>query len=65
MLISVWMLSVTLSWLPVAPELTKVSVVPLTVMLSPAEKPGVIESDPLAPDSAVAPVAMFEAGGAT
>jgi hypothetical protein len=34
----VWMLSVTLSWLPVAPEATKVSVVPLMVMVSPAAK---------------------------
>src|SRR5437879_3616954 len=40
LLIRVWMLSVTLSWLPVAPEATKLSVVPLTVMVSPAEKPG-------------------------
>ena len=35
---SVWMLSVTLSWLPVAPEATKVIGVPLTVMVSPAAK---------------------------
>src|SRR5205085_8345588 len=56
LLISVWMLSPTLSWLPVAPELTKESVVPLTVMVSPATKPGEIESEGLAPDNAVAPV---------
>ena len=36
----VWMLSVTLSWLPVAPEATKVIGVPLTVMVSPAAKLG-------------------------
>ena len=62
LLISVWMLSVTLSWLPVAPEATKVSVVPLTVMVSPAAKPGEIEFDGAAPDSAVAP--LIGAGGA-
>ena len=32
------MLSVTLSWLPVAPEATKAIGVPLTVMVSPAAK---------------------------
>ena len=35
---SVWTLSVTLSWLPVAPEATNVIGVPLTVMVSPAAK---------------------------
>src|SRR6185312_1106948 len=49
-------LSVTLSWLPVAPEATKVSVVPSTVMVSPGAKLEVSESEPEVPDSAVAPV---------
>ena len=53
---SVWTLSVTLSWLPVAPEATKVMVVPLTVMVSPAAKLVASESVPAAPDSSVAPV---------
>src|SRR5690242_14164817 len=35
---------------------TKVSVVPLTVIVSPAAKPGDSESLPEVPDSAVAPV---------
>src|SRR6266702_6259190 len=55
LLIRVWMQSVTLSWLPVAPEATKLSVVPLTVMVSPAEKPGAIELGAV-PDSAVVPL---------
>ena len=53
---SVWTLSVTLSWLPVAPEPTKVRVWPLTVMVSPAAKFVVSESVPAAPDSSVTPV---------
>jgi hypothetical protein len=53
---SVCMLSVTLTSLPVAPEATKVIGVPLTVMVSPAAKPGFSESVPAVPDSAVAPV---------
>ena len=53
---SVWTLSVTLSWLPVAPEATKVMGVPLTVMVSPAAKLVEIESEPARPDKAVAPV---------
>ena len=52
----VWTLSVTLSWLPVAPEATKVIGVPLTVMVSPGAKLACNESVPAAPDSAVAPV---------
>src|SRR5262249_54596106 len=48
--------SVTLIWLPVAPDATKVSVVPLTVMVLPTAKPDDSESVPAAPDSAVAPV---------
>ena len=46
----------TLSWLPVAPEATKLSVVPLTVMVSPGAKPAASEFEPDVPDSAVAPV---------
>ena len=46
----------TLIWLPVAPDATKVSVVPLTVMVSPGAKLAVSESVPAVPDSAVAPV---------
>jgi hypothetical protein len=53
---SVWTLSVTLSWLPVAPEATNVIGVPLTVMVSPAAKLVEIESDPAKPDKAVVPV---------
>src|SRR6185437_13096285 len=53
---SVWMLSVTLTSLPVAPEATKVIGVPLTVMVSPAVKLDDSESVPAAPDKAVAPV---------
>ena len=49
-------LSVTLSWLPVAPAATKVMVVPSTVMVSPAAKFVVIESVLAAPESKVAPV---------
>ena len=49
---SVWTLSVTLSWLPVAPEATKVMGVPLTVMVSPAAKLVESESVPAAPDKA-------------
>src|SRR6478736_9554930 len=48
-------LSVMLSWLPTAPAATNVTVVPLTVMVSPTAKFDVIESEPAAPDSAVAP----------
>src|ERR1700724_4437922 len=50
------MLSVTLSWLPVAPAATKVMGVPLTVMVSPAVKLEASESVLAAPDSSVAPV---------
>ena len=60
---SVWTLSVTLSWLPVAPEATKVMGVPLTVMVSPGAKPAVSESEPAAPDKSVALV--IGAGGVT
>src|SRR5438046_4798889 len=45
-----------LTWLPVAPEATKVIGVPLTVMVSPAAKLAVRESVPTAPDNSVAPV---------
>ena len=48
--------SVTLSWLPVAPDATKVNTVPLTVMVSPAAKPEVSESLGAVPDSAVVPL---------
>src|SRR5207245_6639374 len=58
----VWKLSVTLSWLPVAPDATKLSVVPLTVMVLPTAKPGEIEFEGAVPDSAVAP--LIGAGGA-
>src|ERR1700720_1994875 len=50
------MLSVTLSWLPVAPAATKVMGVPLTVMVSPAAKLEASESVLAAPDNSVAPV---------
>ncbi|OIQ80136.1 outer membrane protein assembly factor BamB [mine drainage metagenome] len=53
---NVWTLSVMLSWLPVAPELTNVIGVPLTVMVSPAAKLVESESEPAAPDKSVAPV---------
>ncbi|MGY3444386.1 hypothetical protein ACVW17_004387 [Bradyrhizobium sp. USDA 4473] len=53
--ISVCTLSVMLTWLPVAPEATKVIGVPFTVMVSPAAKPVDSESVPAAPESAVAP----------
>ncbi len=45
-----------LSWLPVAPEATKVIGVPLTVMVSPAAKPAASELVPAAPDNAVVPL---------
>ena len=48
---SVWTLSVTLSWLPVAPDATKVIGVPLTVMVSPAAKLVASESVFAAPDN--------------
>ena len=41
---------------------TKVNVVPLTVMVSPAVKPGASESVPVEPDKAVA--AVIAVGGA-
>src|SRR5450631_666610 len=53
---SVCTLSVTLSWLPTAPEATKVTGVPLTVMVSPAAKLVASESVFAAPDNNVAPV---------
>ena len=53
---SVWMLSLTLSWLPVAPEATKVIGVPLTVMVSSDPKLVESESDGAAPESSVTPV---------
>src|SRR3981081_2621483 len=53
---SVWTLSVTLSWLPAAPEATKVIGVPLTVMVSPAAKLVASESVLAAPDNSVAPL---------
>src|SRR5882672_716974 len=53
---SVCTLSVTLSWLPVAPEATNVIGVPLTVMVSPGTKSVASESVAAAPDSSVAPV---------
>ena len=49
-------LSVMLSWLPVAPDATKVIGVPLTVIVSPAAKLAASESVPAAPESSVAPV---------
>src|SRR6202008_3697000 len=45
--------SVMLSWFPVAPEATKLMVVPSTVMLSPAANPADSESLGAVPDSAV------------
>jgi len=48
---SVWTLSVTLSWLPVAPRRQKVIGVPLTVIVSPAAKLVVSESVFAAPDN--------------
>ena len=53
---SVCTLSVMLSWLPTAPEATKVMGVPLTVMVSPAAKLVASESVFAAPDNSVAPV---------
>ena len=62
---SVEILSVTLSWLPVAPDATKVMTVPLTVIVSaataggptePALKLAEIELEPARPESSVAPV---------
>lgn len=53
--ISVCTLSVMLTWLPVAPEATKVIGVPFTVMVSPAAKLVDSELVPAAPESAVAP----------
>jgi len=61
---SVCTLSVTLSSLPVAPEATNLSVVPLTEMVSLGAKLAVSESVPAAPDKAVAPV-MGAAVGVT
>ena len=61
---SVWTLSVTLSWVPVAPEATKLSVVPFTVMVSPVAKLVPIESEGTPPDNSVAPV-IGAATGAT
>jgi len=49
---SVCMLSVTLTWLPVAPEATKVMGVPLTTMLSPAAKLGSASPCPRRPTAA-------------
>src|SRR5947207_4867204 len=49
-------LSLTLSWLPAAPEATKLIAVPLTVMVSPIAKLVVSESLGDGPDSSVAPV---------
>src|SRR5260221_2249894 len=45
-----------LSWLPVAPEATKVIGVPLTVMVSFTAKLAASESVPAAPDNSVVPV---------
>src|SRR5262245_18380245 len=53
---NVWTLSLTLSWFPCAPEATNVSVLPLTVMVSPTAKFVASESVFAAPDSSVAPV---------
>src|SRR5438445_7324052 len=53
---SVWTLSVTLSWLPVAPEATKAICLPFTVMVSPGAKLVASESVLTAPDNSVAPV---------
>src|SRR5450755_2902213 len=58
----VWMLSVMLSWLPSAPEATKLMDVPLTVMLLPATKLMASELVPARPDNAVTP--LIGAGGA-
>ena len=58
---SVCTLSVTLIWLPVAPDATKVIVVPLTVMVSFVAKLDVSEFVPEVPDSAVAPVMRLRA----
>src|SRR5215212_2555165 len=55
-------LSVTLSWLPAAPDATNVIGVPLTVIVLPTAKLVVSESEGAAPDSNVAPV--IGAGGA-
>ena len=60
---SVPTVSVTLSWLAVAPEATSVSVVPLTVMVSPATKPFGNELLGAVPDNAVA--AVIGAAGET
>src|SRR4051794_27018372 len=49
------MLSVMLSWLPVAPDATKVIGVPLTVMVLPAAKLAASESVPATPERAVLP----------
>src|SRR3954462_748956 len=57
-------LSVTLSWLPMAPEATNVSVVPSTVMVSPATKFVTTESLGEAPDSSVAAVIGADGGPA-
>ena len=59
---SVWTLSVTLTWLPVAPEATKVIGVPLTVMVSPGAKLVPSEFVPAPPDNSVAP--LIDDGGA-
>src|ERR1700694_666303 len=50
------MLSVTLSWFPVAPAATKAMGVPLMVMVSPAAKLEASESVLATPDNSVAPV---------
>src|ERR1700730_5187210 len=60
---NVWTLSGTLSWLPVAPDATKVIGVPLTVMVSTGAKLACSGWVRAAPDSAVAPVTA--AGGTT
>ncbi len=51
-----WTLSVTLSWLPVAPDATKLIVVPLTVIVLPGTKLADSEFVPAKPDSAVVPL---------
>src|SRR6266702_1164575 len=51
-----WTLSVTLSWLPVAPDATKLIVVPFTVMVLPGAKLADSELVPATPDSAVVPL---------
>ena len=53
----------TLSWFPVAPEATKLMVVPSTVMLSPAANPWSNELVPAAPDNNV--LAVIGAGVAS